>query len=889
MNAHLPFDRLEPGVSLDAEEEQHLAGCPRCRVERRLLEGFFDEPVLTAEEVASVETVLDPMRTRLMVSMREGSLLAVQADAPGDVELVPDHEERYVVDGRLGAGGMGEVLAVTDKNLSRRVAMKVASPALQGNHQALARFVEEAQVGAQLQHPGVVPVHDLGRMPDGRVFFTMKEIDGVTLGEAIAGVHTASRGGVWEESGAGWTFRRLVDALRRVAETVGYAHSRGVAHRDLKPNNVMLGSWGEVLVVDWGLAKILGDERGVTDISSPRTGDEALATRAGSVAGTPVYMAPEQARADQAAIGPASDIYALGAMLRVVLTGRTPYRGASTTEILAKVIAGPPPPIVQTSGPLPDELVMICDRAMARDPADRFPSAAELAKAVGDWLDGAARRDKAMQTLLEARRRLPEAERARAEAILLEAEAEQFLSSTRSFDPEVAKAPGWRKQDKAAALRSKADLLELQFTEGVRSSLVHDPDLPAAHRALADHYRRAHEQAEARGDRDAAAQLEVLLRTHDRGAHTDYLRGVGRISLHTDATAEVTAHRFDAIGRRLVMGEALPLGTTPLADVELPVGSWLLVLCAEGRAEVRLPVDIRRSKGETWERPGSSRPAVLPLPSADELGPDEVFVPPGWFLSGGDQRTPSSLPGRRIWVDGFVIQQDPITHAEYLTFLNSLVANGREEEALRHAPRERSAKAAELGALLVAHEPGRGFALREDAEGDSWEPNWPAWMVSWNGARAYADWKAEQDGLPWRLPWELEWEKAARGVDGRAWPWGNFADPTWACVHGSDEGRPMPSTVGAHPVDISVYGVRGTAGTMCDWVLDVFDEEGTKVGAEGLFDRDQSVPAADDRSRCVKGGSWSNPVLHGRAAFRDGRHPNDRRWVIGFRLVRSLK
>ena len=99
----------------------------------------------------------------------------------------------------------------------------------------------------------------------------------------------------------------------------------------------------------------------------------------------------------------------------------------------------------------------------------------------------------------------------------------------------------------------------------------------------------------------------------------------------------------------------------------------------------------------------------------------------------------------------------------------------------------------------------------------------------------------------------------------------------------------MPATVGAHPVDSSVYGVRGTAGNVCDWVLDVFDEEGTEVGADGLFDRDQPVPSADDRSRCVKGGSWSNPVLHGRAAFRDGRHPHDRRWVIGFRLVRSIK
>ncbi len=235
-------------------------------------------------------------------------------------------------------------------------------------------------------------------------------------------------------------------------------------------------------------------------------------------------------------------------------------------------------------------------------------------------------------------------------------------------------------------------------------------------------------------------------------------------------------------------------------------------------------------------------------------------------------------------VDAFVIREHPVTHAEYLAFLNDIDA----DEALKHAPRERSARPGELGALLVTHDPDTGFSLRVDAEGDTWEPDWPAWMVSWNGARTYAAWAASRDGVAWRLPWELEWEKAARGVDGRPWPWGRFGDATFAAVHGTREGRPRPSAITDHPVDVSPYGVRGTAGNVCDWTLDVFTEEGPALTAEGWFVRPpDAVPDDGQLSRCVKGGSWSNPIVHGRGAFRDGRHAGDRRWVIGFRLARD--
>ena len=916
MRTHLPLGRLEPGVERSPTEAAHLRDCAKCRVEARLLAGFADEPALEEAEERIVGTVLDTVRSQLTVSLQDRSLLAVgtghstsRGPTAGGTPGLPAPDERYAELARLGAGGMGEVLAVEDRTLGRRVAMKVATPALQASAQGMARFVEEAQVGAQLQHPGIVPVHELGELPDGRAYFTMKEVEGQTLAEAIAGVHLASRGG-WRASAGGWTVRRLVDAVRRVAETIGYAHSRGVTHRDLKPANVMLGAWGEVLVVDWGLAKLgaaspgAGGAPGPTGatgatgatggansrgpkgrVTSARAADDALATRLGAVAGTPAFMAPEQARGE--AIGPAVDIYALGALLRVVLTGRAPYSGRSAQDVLAAVVAGPPGPM-EGPAPIPDELAAVCRRAMARQAPARYPSASELARDIEAWLDGAARRERALAALDAARAWLPEARRLREEAQALDEEARTLLAERRSFDADATKLPGWDRQDRAQALREEASLAELRFVEGVRGALVHDGELPEAHAALADHYRAAHEAAEREGDA-AARRYEVLLAAHDRGRHAEYLRGVGRVVLPVE---RATARRFEERGRRLVPGEAVELEGVPdqeagagaLLEAELDAGSWLIT--AQG---TDLPLVVPRAGVARRRRPGEDEDLPVRARSAVREPGDGAYVPGGWFLSGGDQRTPSSLPARRIWVDDFVISRDPVTHREYLAFLDALVAAGREREALQHAPRERPSRPGEVGGLLVDYSDGC-FRLRADAEGDSWAPDWPAWMVDWSGARAYAAWRAAEDGLPWRLPWELEWEKAARGVDGRPWPWGGFADPSWACVSGSREGRPMPSAVGAHPVDSSVYGVRGTAGNVCDWVLDVFEEDGpalTEVDGGWLFSPPDVAPA-DDRSRCVKGGSWSNPIVHGRGAFRDGRHPGDRRWVIGFRLARSV-
>ncbi|MCB9662957.1 MAG: SUMF1/EgtB/PvdO family nonheme iron enzyme [Alphaproteobacteria bacterium] len=854
MIGHLALDRLRADASpeLSSEERAHLDGCVRCRVEARLLRDVWSQDPDGVPELDAVSASLDATRATLWT--------------PGEVEvatedLPPLDPARYDEAGALGRGGMGEVVRVHDRVLGRDVAMKVAHPRLQQDPAARARFLGEARVGAQLEHPGVVPVHDLGRLPDGSAVFTMMEVTGRTLREVLA-------------ARDGWPVRRLVEVVRRVAETVAYAHARGVVHRDLKPDNVMLGAFGEVHVLDWGLARVVE--------GGPDTGrDEALATRAGAIAGTPAYMAPEQARGEGA--GPPADVHALGVVLFEVLTGRTPHQAVDVEALVARV-ASVPAPRAASVATVPDELDEVCARLLAPAPEAR-PGAQEVAGLLGAWLDGVHRRERAVAALDAARAHGPEATAARQRARSLRGAAEALLAALPGHASEEDKAPGWTLLDEAVALEATARAAEARLVEGAHAALAHDPDLAEAHALLADDARARHVEAEALGDAAAAGALEVRLRAHDRGRHAAYLDGRAPLVLRVDPPgATVEVRRYGAHHRRLVdtpTGEVL---TAPVQGHLLPHGSYLLVVSAPGRETVRLPVRLERDTPWDAVVPGGA-PWTLRLPEAGALGAGDCLVPGGWFACGGDLRVASALPARRVWVDDVVVRRDPVTLAEYLAFLDDLVAQGREEEALRHAVRERPASADEEGALLLDHRPGQGFALRPDAEGDLWDPRWPAWMVRWHDAVAYAAWRAARDGLPWRLPWELEWEKAARGVDGRAFPWGDHADPVWAAVEGSRPGRPMPAAVGDFPVDASPYGVRGTVGNVCDWCADVYRPEGPRL-VDARFVLPEAGPA-DVPQRVVRGGLWSRSVDWGRASFRVGWDATDRRWGIGFRLART--
>ena len=276
---------------------------------------------------------------------------------------------RYRLLERIARGGMGVVYAAEDQTLSRRVALKVLDVPVPGSDFAH-RLNREARVLARLEHPGIVPVHDVGTLADGRVFYTMKFVEGRRLDLHLESVPS------------------LPDRLRlflRICDAVAFAHARGVLHRDLKPANVMVGAFGEVLVMDWGLAKILRDPGSAKTPADPDATifrppnplpTETESTQAtaitghGTILGTPGYMSPEQARGDIAQLDQRSDIFSLGALLRFLAEASGPRQSGR-------------------SNPRKDKsLEAICAKATAQYPSDRYSTITELSADVSRYLDG---------------------------------------------------------------------------------------------------------------------------------------------------------------------------------------------------------------------------------------------------------------------------------------------------------------------------------------------------------------------------------------------------------------------------------------------------------------------------------------------------------------------
>jgi serine/threonine-protein kinase len=373
---------IEAGLPADPDkllaDHPALAGQLRAYLELmgvagRLAEGSRVRPEATPAH-SSTERSTSPPGSSLLTTLNFG------AAAPPHIHLreLPDEREplvqprsaemprengaglgRFQLQGEIARGGMGAILKGRDVDLGRDLAIKVMLESHQGNPEVTSRFVEEAQIGGQLQHPGVVPVYELGTFPDRRPYFAMKLVKGQTLAALLAERRDRSAVSsplVGEDKGGGagntHDLPRFLSIFEQVCQTVAYAHARGVIHRDLKPSNVMVGAFGEVQVMDWGLAKVL-PRGGVADeaeaqparetvIMTVRSGSSggSSESQAGSVLGTPAYMAPEQARGDLESIDERADVFGLGAILCEILTGQPPFGGSSREEIRAQASRG---------------------------------------------------------------------------------------------------------------------------------------------------------------------------------------------------------------------------------------------------------------------------------------------------------------------------------------------------------------------------------------------------------------------------------------------------------------------------------------------------------------------------------------------------------------------
>lgn len=309
------------------------------------------------------------------------------ADAAGadPADLSTTDAARYVDLAPHARGGLGEVFTAYDRELHRVVALKRIRSDHARDSRSQRHFLVEAEVTARLDHPGVVPVHSLFRDDADLPCYTMRFIEGQTLDDAINTHYAGPPEPV--------AFRRLLQSFIQVCETVAYAHSRGILHRDLKPQNIMLGKFGETIVVDWGLAKVVGRPAEESPNSPEGTlrlvGDSSLdRTAMGDAVGTPAYMSPEQAAGRWDVINAASDLYSLGAVLYAILTGGPPLRGDNWPEIQQKIQRGDfsHPRVVNPA--TPRALEAVCLRAMAMKPEDRYPSARALADELERWLAG---------------------------------------------------------------------------------------------------------------------------------------------------------------------------------------------------------------------------------------------------------------------------------------------------------------------------------------------------------------------------------------------------------------------------------------------------------------------------------------------------------------------
>lgn len=315
-----------------------------------------------------------------------GAMALLRAWTPG---VTHEHAGRYSVSddeakSELGRGGIGRVFVALDGHLEREVAIKELLPAVveadgPAALQAVTRFLREARVTGRLEHPNIVPVYELGKRADGTLYYTMRVVRGRTLSRAIAEARTLSER------------LALVNHFSGLCQAMAYAHSRGVVHRDIKPDNVMIGEFGETVVLDWGMAKVTGVEVDGDDssVGPPREQSDGELTIDGSLCGTPLYMSPEQAEGLVKEVDERSDVWALGVVLHTILLGRPPFSGRTIPEIVAKVKAGAFERLRVVDPEIPRELAAVAERALRPKKEERYESAREIARDIQAYQAGA--------------------------------------------------------------------------------------------------------------------------------------------------------------------------------------------------------------------------------------------------------------------------------------------------------------------------------------------------------------------------------------------------------------------------------------------------------------------------------------------------------------------
>jgi hypothetical protein len=615
-----------------------------------------------------------------------------------------DITPRFEIQGEIARGAMGRILAAWDLHLGRPVAIKVLRKTAARDLDRV-RFLEEAQVTGQLAHPSVMPVYELGRLR-GQVAFVMKRVEGQSLKTIIGETRRV------ESDTLPYGRARLLGIFQQLCLAVAFAHTRGVVHRDLKPSNVMVGDFGEVVLLDWGLCKIIAE-----GTRSSRSTSGRWQTVHGQIIGTPAYMAPEQAMGLIDQVDERTDVYGLGAILYHFLTLRPPFAGKTNREIVQRVLREAVVPLRQRAPEMDidAELEAICMRCLARDPADRFANAKALADRITEYQE--APRPSPTRMDVSIHLAAGAAAVARQHALLEDLALAQDVVDTEEARVSASDAPErkralWAAEDRVRALHNEQADAFASAVSSLTRALAVDARNSQARQMVCELFLSRHEVALARQDTTGAAYYRRMLAEHDDGRYAALVANQG--SVHLDITphgARVEVVRLVEVERRLMSGPVQDRGTAPTALDRLPAGIYRVVIEAPGFHPLVTPLAVQA---------GRSTRMRLRLLTQGTIPPGFVHVPAGTFRY-GSPRNDLTPPVEHALPD-FLISRGPITVAEYLVFLEHLAAQGL-DEARRRVPRsfDGVTPAWKLGGMVTIACPR--------ARGGGWTFQW--WGCGW--------------------------------------------------------------------------------------------------------------------------------------------------------------
>ncbi len=839
--------------------------------------GVLPPPVSPAPSVFHKATTMDGAGTGVP-SPDEAA-----AARPG-VELHNDYD-RYRDLEELGQGGVGTVLSGLDPHLGRAVAIKVLKESAGGNsRERRTRFVREARVMAQLEHPNIMPVHELGTRADGRVYFTMKRVDGESLDEILMRLGTEE-----PEAVRTYTLDRLLDIFSHVCQAVAFAHCRGVLHRDLKPGNILVGRFAEVLVVDWGLAKLLIGEEANADPAANLDLETSLdlqhktTTIEGRIAGTPVYMAPEQARGCISELDERTDLYSLGVILYELLTLRRPVDGGTLPEILQNVQEALviPPRRRMPGRKIPRELDAICMKALAKRPDDRYRDVMDLIVDLERWQAGrpvlacpdpwlrrfwkwclrhpvksSTSAVAALSLLLAASGvflvrsvryhdsihggdvQMEEARKAASQAGKLVREWRELRDANHSQSPSLretkiqAKVTEWEGRMEGAM--TLASVLYAPAGAGREDVRGRWEDLVRLRLGYLESRRDYHEMAKQMNEMRelfgpgygrASPELRTELRRWQ-----DVAAGVGSLRVAArPAGARIDLWTFtpDAAGL-LRPANRRPLGQAPVTLATLPKGSYLLVANWPEFSGLADPAaDPGAATGTLSPEPPAG---VVYLPvKVDHAEKQDLEV----FWPGRIPDGTVYVPAGTAEIGGWASRQDR-QHEVWIDgfFIGRTEVSVREYLAFWLDPAG-GARRDRLRSHLRLNPEEYEFLDAWDDAGNlrpELSLDRPVVGISQAAAAAYCHWLGRKSGRACRLPTAGEWEKAARGADGRDYVWGGEYRPGLAYSTEEKEARArfgIWAPPGSFPTDVSVYGAADLAGNVREWTGSSFPETAT--------------------------------------------------------------